>query len=70
MGLEPTTVGLKVQRSTDWANRALFENKSVGFVNDSSFICESLLVIILEKTWIYLYVEYNVNKESQMHEPG
>ena len=23
VGLEPTTVGLKVQRSTDWANRAL-----------------------------------------------
>ena len=26
MGLEPTTVGLRVQRSTDWASRAEYDN--------------------------------------------
>ena len=33
VGLEPTTVGLRVQRSTDWASRALIGHRYWLFIN-------------------------------------
>ena len=34
MGLEPTTVGLRVQRSTDWASRAWMSNPFCYLISD------------------------------------
>ena len=37
-GLEPATVGLKVQRSTDWANQARGDLLTKNFINFSSYV--------------------------------
>ena len=50
-GLEPLTSGLKVPRSTNWANRALFESilSTIKYVN-----------IFVDLTLKTVFIAYNI----------